>query len=91
MLTTTAERSASALEKESLLVKRPGQTTVRQKSLPFDLSLKKLYRYASVLGVVLVICGLLIALKNDHVLMVECFKALLIAGSLNLIRVFSIS
>ncbi|MFD2515913.1 hypothetical protein ACFSRY_18725 [Pontibacter locisalis] len=93
MLTTTAERSAAAPEKESLQVQRPKQipSTAKQKSQFFGLCLKTLYLYASVLGVVLVLCGLLIAVKNHNVLMVECFKALMIVGILNLIRVFSIS
>lgn len=93
MLTSTAEQSTPALENKSLLADHAGQlaTAASQKSKVFKLDLKKLYLHTSVLGLVLIISGLMIAVSSQNVLMTECFKALFIAGSLNLIRAFSIS
>lgn len=93
MLTTTTDNSLTTLEKDSVYTAQSEQlaTAIRQESRSFKLDLKKLYLYASVLGLVLVVCLLAVAVKNNDVLMLECLKALFIAGSLNLIRAFSIS
>ena len=93
MLTSTAEQNTPTLENKSLLVDKAGQmaTNANRKNSLFNIDLKKLYLHTSVLGLVLIICGLTIAISSHNILMTECFKALFIAGSLNLIRAFSIS
>ncbi|GAB3203994.1 hypothetical protein GCM10027293_36280 [Pontibacter aydingkolensis] len=93
MLTTTAEKSVPTLENEMHLVEQSihSAITSSEKNQPLKSILKKLYLHVSVIGIVLVICILFIGVKNQDVIMIECFKALLIVASLNLLRAYSIS
>jgi hypothetical protein len=93
MLTSTAEQRTPALENKDLLLGNSQQfsTANRHNNLSSTLTLKKLYLYASIVGLTLIICGLLLGIKNEHVILTEGFKALTIVGILNLLRAFSIS
>lgn len=93
MLTTTAEKSVLTPEKEDIQLKQQvlGTITAPQKKQTIKPKLKKIDLYVSVLGLVLVICFLLSAIKVQDVIKIEGYKALLAAGILNLIRILSIS
>jgi hypothetical protein len=93
LTTTTTENSSLIPEAEDFVERGTKQCSdiAREKTLSFNLNLNKLYLYSSVVGIVLMIFGLLLAFKYQNVLMIECLKACLIIGILNIIRLFSIS